>query len=156
MITPVSIATTTATQTETEVFNSNIAATQTEAEEVNVRALLDKTEERLGEHILCSVQLPGQEQVLTCVWMKVTGELSADNLCSVQLPGQEQVIAIQRLLSVSQRQVVQGVLYYSALHFFFSSPGQQWDHLCSLKQLQEKSKKLLQHFCKFFSWFIIF
>ena len=63
MITPVSIATTTATQTETEVFNSNIAATQTEAEEVNVRALLDKTEERLGEHILCSVQLPGQEQV---------------------------------------------------------------------------------------------
>ena len=50
MITPVSIATT-ATQTETEVFNSNIAATQTEAEEVNVRALLDKTEERLGEHI---------------------------------------------------------------------------------------------------------
>ena len=93
MITPVSIATTTATQTETEVFNSNIAATQTEAEEVNVRALLDKTEERLGEHILCSVQLPGQEQV----------------------------IAIQRLLSVSQRQVVQGVLYYSALHFFFQS-----------------------------------
>ena len=56
-------------------------------------------------------------------------EKTVQERSSVQLPGQEQVIAIQRLLSVSQRQVVQGVLHYSTLHFFFSSPGQQWDHL---------------------------
>ena len=60
--------------------------------------------------------------------------------------------AIWRLLSVSQRQVVQGVLYYSALHFF-SSPGQQWDHLWS--SCKKNPRNFCNTFCKFYSYHFI-